>query len=290
MIVKPITWEQAIDAAEVELQTGAIADARLNAELLAAHTLGLWTRREVRDRAKEHLTQQDLDHYHSLVRRRLQHEPLQYITGETEFFGLRLYCSPAALIPRPDTEILVEEALKVIGKRSGEVRVLDIGTGTGCIALAIASKYPGAEIVGIDISDEALALAEKNSKRLVFENVRFVKADMRSKDNMSDLGIFDIIVSNPPYIPLPEYESLDPEVHDFEPRSALTDEGEGLAFYEAIFANIPGLLAPDGALLVEIGFGAREQILNLSHNMQLESTVADLAGVERVLIFIPEHQ
>ncbi len=290
MIVKPITWEQAIDAAEVELQAGAIADARLNAELLAAHTLGLWTRREVRDRSKQHLTQQDLDHYQSLIRRRLQHEPLQYITGETEFFGLRLYCSPAALIPRPDTEILVEEALKAIGKRSGAVRVLDIGTGTGCIALAIASRYPEAEIVGIDISDEALALAEKNSKRLGFENVRFVKADMRSKDNMSDLGIFDIIISNPPYIPLPEYESLDPEVHDFEPRSALTDEGEGLAFYKAIFAMIPGLLARDGALLVEIGFGARGQILNLSHSMQLTGTVSDLAGVERALIFIPEDQ
>jgi len=285
MIVKPISWAEAIAAAEHELLHSASKDARLNAELLAAHVLGVWSRSEVREQANRHLSQQDLDFYRSLIRRRMQHEPLQYITGETEFFGLRLYCSPVALIPRPDTEILVEEALKVAAERSGDVRILDIGTGSGCIALAIASKLPNATVIGIDVSADALTLAEKNRKRCSLEHVEFIEADIHDQAQVEALGRFDIIVSNPPYVPLSEYQMLEQEVRDFEPRNALTDEGNGLSFYEEIVRVTPMLLRHEGRLLVEIGYGALEAITGLDSDLSIISVSKDLSDIDRVIVF-----
>jgi release factor glutamine methyltransferase len=285
MIVKPISWRDAIDAAEQELRHAATNDARLTAELLAAHVMGVWTRGEVREQANQLLSQEDLDLYRSFIRRRIQHEPLQYITGETEFFGLRLFCSPAALIPRADTEILVEEALKEVSVLAAGIRILDIGTGSGCIALAIASKLPDAAIVGIDDSTNALELAERNRKRCLLENVEFKQANIHQDNEMLALGKFDLIVSNPPYIPVAEYRLLDTEVHDFEPHDALTDDGNGLSFYTAICRLAPYLLDPKGKLLFEIGFGAKDAIVATAHKLQLCRVTQDLAGIDRVIMF-----
>ena len=283
MLVKPLTLAEAITAAEHELSLAAVADSRLNAELLAAHLFGLWTRAEVRERYNDKLSQQDLDRYQSFIRRRINHEPLQYITGETEFFGLRLYTSPQVLIPRADTEILVEETLKEAGR--GDLRILDIGTGSGCIALALASKLPDAKIIGIDSSAEAISLAEKNKRRCGFTNVEFWQSDLYNDADLNKLGVFDLIVSNPPYIPLGEYLTLDKEVQAFEPRSALTDEGDGLSFYRRIFSVIPSLLKPGGKLLVEIGHGAADATMGLAAGLRYLRTVKDLAGVDRVILW-----
>lgn len=282
MLVKPITLDEAITAAAHELTLAGITDPRLNAELLAAHLLGLWTRAEVRQRYHDPLSQQDLDRYQSFIRRRLRHEPLQYITGETEFFGLRLYTAPGVLIPRPDTEILIEETLK---EAAPDARILDIGTGSGCIALALASRLPNATIVGIDLSADAIQLARKNQLRLGLTNVEFKNADVMSEENINSLGKFDIVVSNPPYIPVDEYETLDREVIDFEPRGALTDDADGLTFYKQIITIAPKLLRSGGRLLLEVGYGGAERVAGIASNLRYLRTAKDLAGIERVILW-----
>lgn len=281
--MRSITWQHAITEATRALERAGIRDAQLNAELLAAHVIGAWTRGEARASARQPVTEKESEQYRSALARRMQHEPLQYITGETEFFGLRLYTTPAALIPRPDTEILVEHALKEALRFGRHVRMLDIGTGSGCIALALASKLPEAKIAGVDISEDAIRLAQRNRERLGFANAVFRRSDIFSESDVFMLGAFDVIVSNPPYVSLAEYETLDAEVRLHEPRQALTDEGGGLRFYERIFQLKPQLLDSGGSILVEIGYGERERVMELAARYGHAEVFEDLSGVSRVL-------
>jgi release factor glutamine methyltransferase len=280
------TWQKAIADTERMLDAAHIEDAGTNALYLAASIIGVWSKAELKPFLNSLLSDSDEKQFQDLISRRLQHEPLQYIIGETEFFGMRLFCTPAALIPRPETEILVEEALQEANSLQDiqkDIRVLDIGTGSGAIVLALASKLPNARCVGIDVSDDALALAEKNRVRHQLQNVQFLNFDFLSG------GIhrrFDLIVSNPPYIPANELSDLSEEVRSFEPMQALTDGADGFTFYHALAKKAPELLSEHGVIAVETEFKGASRVREIfsTHGLKIERTVKDLLGFERVII------
>ena len=197
----------------------------------------------------------NLNKLKSWINRRVKREPLQYITGETEFYGLKFKTTPQALIPRPETERLVEIALNNIGENS-DVKLLEIGTGSGCIPIAISNEKPSLNILSLDISKDALELAEINAELNNCKNIKFLEMDFL---NETPKGKFDILLSNPPYIPLKEIEGIMPEVKNYEPRIALTDNEDGLAFYHRIAKKVKTLIKPKGIILLEVGLGGHPQ-------------------------------
>jgi release factor glutamine methyltransferase len=282
-----MTWLEAIGEAAQTLAKAGVDDPRANAEYLAAHAMDLKRKSEIRELFDKEIPSTIAQQFQEFLNRRELREPLQYILGEWEFFGLPLKVNSSVLIPRPETELLVEEALQEAAQIEGAISILDIGTGSGAIALAVASKLPKAQIHGIDSSAEALALAEENRKLLGLSNVRFhqTRNDWSDHSDWSPSRRFDLIVSNPPYVSLEEFEQLEPELRLYEPREALTDESTGFTFYERIASLAPKLLAPNGRLLVELGFGATNAVSEIMHLHRLEvlRVVDDLAGIPRVL-------
>ena len=224
----------------------------------------------------------NLNKLKSWINRRVKREPLQYITGVTEFYGLKFKTTPQALIPRPETERLVEIALNSIGKNS-DSKLLEIGSGSGCISIAISNEIPSLNILSLDISRDALALAETNAKLNNCKNIKFLEMDIL---NESPEGKFDFLISNPPYIPLKEIEQIMPEVKDYEPRMALTDYKDGLTFYYRIAKKVKTLIKPKGIILLEVGLGDHPQkVLSLFKQAgynQLE-LIKDLNNNERIL-------
>ena len=224
----------------------------------------------------------NLNKLKSWINRRVKREPLQYITGVTEFYGLKFKTTPQALIPRPETERLVEIALNSIGKNS-DSKLLEIGSGSGCISIAISNEIPSLNILSLDISRDALALAETNAKLNNCKNIKFLEMDIL---NESPEGKFDFLISNPPYIPLKEIEQIMPEVKDYEPRMALTDYKDGLTFYYRIAKKVKTLIKPKGIILLEVGLGDHPQkVLSLFKQAgcnQLE-LIKDFNNNERIL-------
>jgi len=226
---------------------------RANAEVLLAHALGL-ERIQLYLRHDQPLSPVELARYRQLVQRRAAREPTQYITGKQEFWSLELDVTPAVLIPRPETEVLVEAALEVLGSESA--RVLDLGTGSGAIAIAIAHECPNVQVVATDRSPEALAVAMRNVRKHGFKD-RIALAAVAYFDAFTSLfPPFDLIVSNPPYIGENEFSDLAPEVSRFEPSTALLGGGaKGLDAIRRILMDTPDFLKPGGTLLLEIGQG-----------------------------------
>ena len=190
----------------------------------------------------------------SWIKRRIDREPLQYITGKVEFYGLKFISTPQALIPRPETERLVDITLNSL-KKIPEPKILEIGTGSGCVSIAVSNKKPRANILSLDISKNALELAEINAKSNNCKNINFLEMDFLNE--IPD-GRFDILISNPPYIPQKEIENIMPEVKNYEPRIALTDFEEGLNFYYRI-AKVGRTLIPNGIIILEVGLGKHPQ-------------------------------
>ena len=190
----------------------------------------------------------------SWIKRRIDREPLQYITGKVEFYGLKFISTPQALIPRPETERLVDITLNSL-KKIPEPKILEIGTGSGCVSIAVSNKKPRANILSLDISKNALELAEINAKSNNCKNINFLEMDFLNE--IPD-GRFDILISNPPYIPQKEIENIMPEVKNYEPRIALTDFEEGLNFYYRI-AKVGRTLIPNGIIILEVGLGNHPQ-------------------------------
>lgn len=223
-----------------------IDNPRLDAQLLLAHVLEL-DRVGLYLNFDRPLTGDELDRIRPLVKRRGQREPLQYLIGHTEFWSLEFEVSPAVLIPRADTEVLVEEAL---ARAEGAGTLLDVGTGSGAIAVSLATELPDWKMTGLDISPEALLVASRNvEKHQLGERVLMLRGDLAQLPNER----YDLIVSNPPYIADDEWEGLMPEVRLFEPRSALLAEDEGLDCYRKLAAQATSRLKPGGWLLAEIG-------------------------------------
>ena len=250
--------------------------ARLDAEVLMAHAFGV-TRsdlllRQMRDPVP--------DSFAALVERRAAHEPVAYIVGSQDFFGLTLAVSPAVLIPRGDSEVLVEAALAA---RPDARRVLDCGTGSGALLLAVLSHVPAADGIGIDRSAEALVVARGNAENLGLGN----RAEMRLADwDQADwalaLGQFDLVLANPPYVE--EAAELDPSVRAHEPAGALFAGEEGLDAYRVLIPQLPQLLTPGGAALVEIGHTQAQAVAAIAAQVRFESRLHhDLGGRPRVL-------
>jgi release factor glutamine methyltransferase len=204
------------------------------------------------------------------------------VLRETEFYGLPIHVRRGVFIPRPETELLVDEALAIL-PADMPARILDIGTGSGCIALAIAAHRPRARVIGIDISATALRVARSNARRLGIRNVRFAYCDILH--SLPPEAPFDLVVCNPPYIPAAEVPHLQPEVCLFEPYEALTDGGDGLLFYRRLAELVPFLLHPQGSLILELADGAAAAVVPLFQNrLRALRLRADYAGVQRVLI------
>lgn len=215
---------------------------------------------------------------------RSQGLPLQYIIGETEFFGLRFKVDQRVFIPRPETEILVEEVIRRT-KDEGR-RILDIGAGSGCIAVSLAKALPQAVITAIDISFEALSLAKENARLHSVDNrIRFVQSDLLSAFSCQ-LSAYDLIISNPPYVCSSDLKNLQSEVW-YEPRLALDGGKDGLDFYRRIIKDAPRVIKREGLLLMEIGFGQRkgiEEIAAKCDRLKLIEVINDYSGLERIMV------
>lgn len=223
----------------------------------------------------------------SLTARRVRREPMAYILGEREFWGLTFKVNPAVLVPRPDTETVIEAALSIMPERGRAWRILDLGTGSGCLLLTLLKEHPNAVGVGFDASTAALDVARHNADSLgVAGRATFVTGDWRHPGWADRLaGPFDLVVSNPPYIEAGTVDALMPEVARHEPRLALEGGTDGLEAYRAIAAAAPKLVTPGGCLLVEAGAGQAADIAGILSSFQLAVLPfwRDLGGIERVV-------
>lgn len=290
--------KELIKIGENQLREAGIEDAAIDAKELYCYMMHI-------DRAKLMLRWQDVlqdnqcEEYFDLVSRRASHVPLQHITGEQEFMGLSFGVNEKVLIPRQDTETMVEDALDIMKKnrlrgeelsmkpRSGW-NVLDLGCGSGAIGLSIARHVSDAKVTCSDVSGDALAVAEKNAKALGLKSVKFVQSDMFTAFT-GKLGNkkFDMIISNPPYIRKAVIETLQPEVKDHEPRMALDGGEDGLAFYRIIVDQAPAFLKKNGVVMVEIGHDQMAEVTRIfaeSGKFSFVTGLKDLAGRDRIVV------
>lgn len=259
-----------------------VENARLDAEYIFAYVLGvkrislmLNFDKEISEENKNLIRQY-------IVRRGKYREPLQYIVKEWEFYGYPIKVDGRVLIPRQDTEILVEQCIFLM-KEKENPKILDIGTGSGAISIALAKELPESEVLGLDVSDDALKMAVINRELNNVSNLKFLKSDVFQHVREKN---YDLIVSNPPYIPVEEYNELMPEVKEYEPRMALTDGGDGYYFYKKISEESVNYLKNGGYLAFEVGYNQGETVSQLmeKNGFQIIGRVADYGGIERVII------
>ena len=251
--------------------------AHRDAELLLLHTTRM-TKADLLTHPEHELTERQTNHYQAAIARRALHEPVQYIIGTQEFYGRPFIVNPLVLIPRPETEHLVEAALALTPRPS---RILDVGTGSGILAITLALELSHATVTATDISAPALAVAQQNARSLGADHVRFVASNLFAK---LDDARFDCIVSNPPYVATSE--ALEPQVRDYEPASALYAGDDGLAIYRRLIPEAAAHLQPAGYLLLEIGQGQRDAIAALLQTSSFSDIrfIDDLQGIPRVAI------
>lgn len=256
-----------------------VPNPRLDAELLLSDILNL-KRIDLYLNFEKPVAPADLARFKSYVQRRSKREPLQYIVGHTDFFGRRFVVTPDVLIPRPETEQLVARALEWLDAHPQATRVLDFGTGSGCIAITLALERPQLQVSAVDVSEAALAVATKNVEALN-AIVNFVTGPVA-------MVTFDLVISNPPYIPSEEVPELQHEVSRHEPHLALDGGKDGLAFYRKLLSNAADQLQTGGALALEIGDGQGNAILDIASTVgkwQTPKRYNDLSGTERIMIF-----
>jgi len=276
-----MTIRDLIHETTLTLEATGIPSSRLDAEVLLAFCMGC-DRLEFIKNPDRPVSHEQLTAFNKIIDRRLRFEPVAYITGRKAFWSFTLEVNPDVLIPRPDTEVIVEEALAVLRTQAFEQpRILDIGTGSGAIALALATEIPGAQITATDISAAALAVAQKNARALRLEkSMTFLQGDLFE----AVCGDFDMIISNPPYIAAEEYDALAPGVKDFEPREALWAGKSGLEFYEKLVYQAPNYLREKGWLLLEIGAKQSKSVhAVMSGFYDCIDVRADYAGLPRVI-------
>jgi len=274
---------EAIQLSSDFLKRKSVESSRLNAEILLAEILGI-KRLELYLKYDKPLTQSETDKYREFIVRRSKGEPLQYITGHTEFYGHDFLVNPTVLIPRNDTEILVEHAIDFIQKSEKKFTVLDIGTGSGNIAICISMHCPNVELYTIDISHGAIELAKKNADRNdLLGNISFIEGDIKNYDFLDKK--FDLIIANPPYISLNGFNELQREVHEYEPRIALTDESDGLKYFKVISKEAREILNNNGLLMFEVGYDQSESVkkILLENSFEEISVIKDYSKIDRVV-------
>jgi release factor glutamine methyltransferase len=303
VIRSAIDVRSALKEGMARLRAAQVPSHTLAAEVLLEHALGR-DRTWVYTHAEAQIDPADWEKFAALIARRAAGEPTQYLTGQQEFWGLNLEVTPAVLIPRPETEHVVEVALERLGLRgikiepatgtlSPMLQVADVGTGSGCLAVALAHELPHAVIVATDISAAALEVARRNAARHgVMNRIGFLQTDLledflpehRATDHKS--ALFDLIVSNPPYVGRDEVGLLAREVRDHEPEAALVGGETGLEVYRRLIEQAARLLAPGGIFVVELGYGAQDGVRRMLQAEQDWARIRitnDLAGIPRVL-------
>ena len=315
---KTMRLKPTLDAAIEQLTAAGTGSPRLNAEVLLMFTLGC-DRAYLYAHAERELSADEQARYHAALEERARGKPSQYITGHQEFWGLDLLVSPAVLIPRPETEHVIETVLELVdafpqlaprhsppreesavrsplGPRHSQLRLVDVGTGSGCIALALAKELPGADIVAVDISAAALELARANAARLQLDQrVRFLESNLLeglrpaagsqqppARSEVKAAG-FDFVVSNPPYVGSSAPEKVQREVREFEPRVAVFAGESGLEVYRQLIPQARERLKPGGWLVMEIGFSMEAAVRDLLAGWQEVRITHDLQGIPRVV-------
>lgn len=272
--------KEALAQAVQQLEDAAVGSSRLNAEMLLMFVLGVG-RAYLYGHPERELTAQEEDSYAEAIAERARGVPAQYIIGHQEFWGLDFVVTPAVLIPRPETEHVVEAALELV-QGIERPRIVDVGTGSGCIALALASELKRAEIHAVDISAEALEIAKANAARLqLAERVIF-----RAGNLLEGFGAeeFDLLVSNPPYVGECEADKVQAEVRKFEPHVAVFGGPQGTEIVTPLLEQANRVLKPGGHLLVEIGFSQSEKVRKMASAFDNVHFIEDLQGIPRVLV------
>jgi release factor glutamine methyltransferase len=266
-----------------------VPSANLAAELLLMHVLQQG-RAYLYMHSEQEFPAEQFNRYMELISERCTGKPTQYITGHQEFWGLDFEVSPAVLIPRPETEHIIEAVLDLISQQDlskrEPLRIADVGTGSGCITIALAKELAHAELYATDISAEALEVAVRNAKRLGVEGrVEFLKSDLLSCLLEPEfLGSFDFVVSNPPYVGHNEIADVQREVRMFEPRLAWGDLAHGEEIYARVFPQAQQLLKPGGSVVVEIGYNKKDAVMGLlGQGWHQQAVRPDLAGIPRVI-------
>ena len=277
----PVTLRQAVSEAAGQLARDPYLapTAARDAELLLLHVLSLPRTALYTDPARL-LTADQQAAFATAIKRRLAHEPVQYIIGSQEFFGLALRVTPATLIPRPETELLVEAVLSRLPADSA-IAMADVGTGSGAVAVALASRLPKARFVATDLSEAALGIAEENARTHgVADRIRFVHADLLA----SQPGPFDAIAANLPYVPETDRAGLHPQVREYEPATALFAGSDGLDLYRRLLPQAMQALVPAGLLALEFGAGQRDAFTDLLAGWRDVEFLDDLQGIPRIAL------
>jgi release factor glutamine methyltransferase len=268
-----------------ELKSAGVESATITAELLIGHVLRS-NRIQIITRPEAPLSSDAMAELRMLVRRRLQGEPLQYLTGVQEFYGLEFRVTPDVLVPRPETELMVEQAIGLAADiPAGPVRFADVGTGSGCIAVSFARMVPASLGVAVDISLPALKIARENASRHgVAERIGFICGDLLG--GLSSLPHFDLILSNPPYVADSEYSTLPVTVRDYEPHKALFAGDSALAMYDKLLPQASERLRHHAYLLLEVGIGQAEEVSGMMarHEFSVRQVLRDLQGIPRCIV------
>ena len=280
-----MTIQDHVAAARQTLRDAGIgsAEAELSARRLAEHVLG-WDTARYFTSSNETAPSRFAERYDALVARRAAREPAAYITGRQEFWNLSFEVSPSVLIPRPETELIIEAALdELVSHRGRDLTIADAGTGCGCLAVALAREFPHARVVATDISEAALDVARRNARRHgVADRIRFLQTNLL--DTLED---FDLIVANPPYVRRGDRRALQPEVRDYEPGLALFGGDSGFDLVAAVVEQAAGRLRPGALLIFEFGFGqdvAVEELIAKTEGLTMVGLRRDLQGIARTAI------
>ena len=278
-----LTVLEAINRSTEFLEKKNIESPRVNAEHLLAHVLKC-KRLDLYLAFDRPLKENEINIYRELIVRRGKTEPLQYIIGTVEFYGMEFKVNPSVLIPRPETEVLIEKILETVNKE-GSLKILDIGTGSGNIVIPLARNLPNSQLTAIDISEEAVIMARENAElHNIDRQVNFSVVDLMNFSN-SEANYFDIIVSNPPYVSLKDYSELRPELKNHEPKVALTDNNDGLNFYRTISWKAKSLLKKNGMIFFEIGMGQVDEVKSilLKNSFSGIEIFKDYSNIDRVI-------
>lgn len=280
--MEELTIGEALADAVEQLEEAGVDSAHLDARLLLARVLGV-SRAYLTMHADAYLSDAELMGFESLLERRIAREPMAQILGEREFWSLSFRVTSDTLDPRPDSESIIEAVLRYVPNKQSRLLMADFGVGSGCLLLSLLSEYPQAHGLGVDMSEAALDVAEKNAHSLgLSTRATFHKTSWGE----GVIGRYDVIVSNPPYIREADMETLEPEVTEYEPHSALVGGKDGLDAYRALLPDVKRLLAPRGVAVLEFGQGQAADVTALAeaNGLRLIETCKDLAGIERCVV------